>query len=468
MRSRPSATTETPSRWLALALVLAIPAVTLATGGAYRESPHGSRATGVFRVPGARRGECAQCHGSPLDPQGRRPRDGRHAGLFAPNDNGLCLSCHRPTGGGRFLGDPQYAQSAHARSRAMVWPGPAPRGRPAADAGKCVNCHDPHGAKDAAGLIPAMLRVREPALCLTCHSGSAGPDVASPFAKSYRHPLVADRGPVSANTLDVALPGAVRAGAATCSACHNPHVAGADPVRPRAPNASKALLGVARVRVSNGAPGTSPLFTAVPASDTSLVREYELCFKCHSNANGTPALRADLAADLNPANASFHPVEAQGRNTGVDRRSFAQGWSPDRLVTCSDCHAPDGDAGRGPHGSSYPHILKKPYNATTRSQPTTELDLCFECHAYRTYGDPAGGPASAFSRYPGHASHVAKGISCFGCHDAHGSAFQPALLALRSPGLSAYAQDIAGAANCTTSCHVTTPQTVSYRATYGR
>jgi hypothetical protein len=85
---------------LAIALVAAaIPAASRAKGGAFRDTAHGRKDTGVLRVPGLVRGACAHCHGSPRDRAGRRI-DGRgHTQLFAPSDNELCVRCHQSATG---------------------------------------------------------------------------------------------------------------------------------------------------------------------------------------------------------------------------------------------------------------------------------------------------------------------------------------------------------------------------------
>jgi predicted CXXCH cytochrome family protein len=458
---------------LAIALVAAsIPTASRAKGGAFRDTAHGRKDTGVLRVPGLVRGACAHCHGSPRDRTGRKI-DGRgHTQLFAVNDNELCARCHEAAAGS-WLGTRPYGESAHATSPSVVWPGPSPRGRDSGDSGKCVNCHDPHGVKDASGVVPSMLVARGATLCLACHTGNPGPDVASAFAKTYRHPLVADPAPgTAAAGTGTARPVAVsaRAGGAaagTCAACHDPHAAARDVVRPRAPEGSRTLLGVARVRVSPAGRGSARVTSPVGRTDTTLVREYEVCFKCHAARSGVAATATDVAAALNPANASFHPVEAQGRNPRIDARAFAPGWSADRLVGCSDCHGSDDDDARGPHGSNHPHILKARYPAASGDQQVVETDLCFGCHAYRTYGDPSAAAAGSYSRFPGHRSHAAKGLSCWTCHAAHGSTNLPALLAQRSPGLVAYAQE-AGGGSCTVSCHSIAPASVTYLATYPR
>jgi predicted CXXCH cytochrome family protein len=445
------------------ALALAVPSPAAAKGGAYRDSPHGNRDRGVRRVPGLPRGDCGHCHGAAKDESGRRGDGTGHARLFAANDNTLCLGCHSRAAGS-YQGDQRYAESAHGNSPAVVWPGPRPPARPSTDAGKCVNCHDPHGVKDAGGVVPHLLRLRGADQCLACHRGDPGPDVASALTKAYRHPLVEDPPLASFGQ-------GARAGAAqpfvetgTCGACHNPHVAAGEALSPSTAGTSRSLLGVQRVRPSGGSATGARAFGFVPATDTVLVREYEVCFKCHSGAAGRPARGVDVAAALNPANPSFHPVEAQGRNRGIDRRAFAQGWNAERLVTCSDCHGPDEELLRGPHGSSYAHILRRRHPVGSAEEQVLETDLCFQCHAYRTYGESQG---AAHSRYPGHASHAAKGYGCWACHEAHGSATLPALLALRPSGMAAYAQDAAGG-TCTATCHAKTPQKATYRITYGR
>ena len=452
-------------------LVAVLPAAALAVGGAFKDSPHGNKDTGVRRVPGLPRGDCGHCHGAAKDPSGRRGDGSGHAKLFGANDNSLCLGCHqRP--GPSYLGDLRYAESAHGRSPAAVWPGPVPRARSSADAGKCVNCHDPHGAKDAKGLVPALLRRRGVAQCLACHRGDPAPDVASAFAKAYRHPLVADpvpmalgSGPGGAIGSGSVLEPAPAAGDATCSACHNPHVAGQDSIRPMTAGALRSLAGVARASPAGNAAGGARTFTLAAGSEAGLVREYEVCFKCHSAASRRPARGADLAALLNPSNPSFHPVEAQGRNRGVDCRSFAQGWSSERLVTCSDCHGSDDEAQRGPHGSANAHILRRPQPSGLADQQVQEMDLCFVCHAFKTYGESK--TSAAYSRWAGHGAHASRGITCWTCHDAHGSATLPALVALRSSGLAAYVQD-AGGGTCTTSCHTRTSARAAYRTSYAR
>lgn len=447
-------------------LVVLAPGEAEATGGAYAQSAHGSRERGVQRLRGARRGACAHCHSRAGGVNAGPSRPGEVA-LFAPNDNALCLSCHQQPARS-YLGVVPYAQSTHARDSAAAWPGPHPPARPTRDAGKCVNCHDPHARRDADGVIPAMLRVRGDRLCLGCHGGMAGAtNLADGQRLPYRHPLT--MAPAAPLAGAAPLTGGAPLPRDGCSACHNVHAAASDPAPPRAPAASARLLGVPRVRLSSGAPGSEPRTTAIPAGDRSPVLEHEVCFGCHAGALGTRVAATrearSVGAQVNPANASHHPILAPGRNRRIDRNAFVAGWSADRLVACSDCHS-GSDGVRGPHASEYPGLLRKrsPTSALDRMVPT---DLCFECHSFATYASPAGGLAHEYSRFSGHAAHVARGATCHACHEPHGSAAQPALIALRTPGLLGYAQELDGG-SCTTTCHTATPTNVRYLSGYGR
>ncbi len=389
------------------------------------------------------RGACILCHGRPAQ---ARARGGR------PHED-PCLGCHTSTGkAGSFQGPVVYEQSSHGPRFPAVWPGPKPAARPPTDAGRCVNCHAPHGAADEGGLIPGLLAVRGEALCLACHGAGARFDVATSRAKPFRHP--------AAGTAESAV-GAGAPRTASCADCHNPHVAG-DAGPTRAPEAPSALQGVARVRVANGPAGSAPIVAAVSASERTRPLEYEICLRCHSGAAGLPPGSPDLGLLLNPANPSHHPVEARGRNAGIDRRAFASGWSSDSLVRCTDCHGGDGPEDAGVHGSSWAGLLKRRHLAAPGFQSATREDLCFACHAWEAYVEP-----SSATRFGAHASHATAGAGCWSCHDSHGSPTLPALLALRSPGLTEYRQ-APGGGTCSASCHVRTAAAATYVVAYPR
>lgn len=437
----------------ALVLALACPYPALGGRGVYRQTRHGDPATGVLRVPIAPRGSCLQCHDS---------RAGGARGVVR------CQTCHAAPSGA-YAGPAAYERSVHA-SPWTVWPATARRAR-APEGGDCAACHDPHGRSDALGVVPSLARAREETLCLECHDGSPAKDVRPRPEQVYGHPWGATAGRHEARegpgTDGSAASAAVRH--VECADCHNAHAIRRDAATPLAPEATGALRGVARVRVSNGAAGTTPRFSYAGPEDGEGAAEYEICFRCHSSfAPQRPGSR-DLAVALNPANASFHPVEAPGTNPGILAGAFVRGWSADRLVRCSDCHAGDRDV-RGPHASSQRHILAAPYAAAPGRQPTSASDLCFRCHAFATYADPAApSSAPAQSRFnppnavAGHVYHVAtQGLGCFSCHETHGSPATPGLVALgRSPGMVAFRREPAGG-SCVTTCHAVRAYGLNY------
>jgi predicted CXXCH cytochrome family protein len=460
---------------LALALALAPASRAAAKGGAFPSTRHGDPLSGVLRLPDEPRGDCAHCHSMHAS-SGGAPSGGPYPfALFAPDDDQLCATCHA-TGGpaGSFQGMTAYRQSSHATSASTVWPGPTPPARSGADAGKCVVCHDPHGTRDAAGVLPALTFAREEALCDACHDGSPAARNVAVLAttRPYRHPVGTSGRHRADEGGDPAAFGAAPADNrhAECADCHDPHVARADPTPPAAPDASARLLGVSRVKVTNGGPGTAPVYTFAPATDPTVAREYEVCFKCHSSFTAQPAGQSDLALLLNPQNRSFHPVEERGRNAGVRAGAFVSGWTWDRLVRCGDCHASDDAGVRGPHGSTYRYILPAPYAAVPGPQAMGPGDLCFRCHSFDTYANPNASQTQASqSRFnppgvsEGHGFHVGdRRYTCYACHQSHGSAQNPALVVIgRTPGLRAYAQTPTGG-SCTPSCHSQKTYSVAY------
>lgn len=412
---------------------------------------------------GPHQGECERCHTAHA---GDQPEPQEHA-LIGPDDNTLCDGCHTtPWAGGSYAGTWLYAGSAHGSSSSMIWPGPDPPMRVESDAaGKCVNCHDPHGWTDASGTIPELLNAREESQCLTCHDGQpAATDIRTETLKPFRHPVEFSgrhTGPGESTPQDFGTT-PINRRHAECVDCHDPHVARADQTRPAEPEASKTLLGVSRVEVVNGAPGAPPAYVFVPASDTlTATTEYALCFKCHSSWTTQPAGQTDLARVFNANNASYHPVEALGRNLAINPQAFASGWDVGSRTRCDDCHGSDLNLTRGPHGSIYRYILRQPYTASTASRAMASDELCFKCHAWEVYADPQS-PLSALSlsRFnrpwakKGHAEHTEMwNVTCYSCHDSHGSANQPHLIVTgRIPGLISYTATPTGG-TCTPTCH---------------
>jgi predicted CXXCH cytochrome family protein len=462
-------------------LFLILPPRLMGKGGVYPTTKHGDPTAGVFRDTILARGDCAQCH---VAHDGSSPNP---FALFVPNTNGLCYTagCHATSPPQSiYQGPTAYDATSHATSSSMVWPGPdpsvdasVPPAKQAGDWGKCVNCHDVHGYdKDGTGLIPSMAFSREEKLCVVCHDGSpALKDIRAQFAKPYKHPIdisgkhsVAEDG--SSDAYGVSPIGNRHV---ECVDCHNPHVAKRNLAPPLAPNASDQIRGVGRIEVINGAPGIAPTYTYRGPSDTiPPVTEYQVCFKCHSTWTTQLGGRPDLALLFNPNNPSYHPVEAQGKNTNINPNAFVNNWDATKLMYCTDCHSSDDPNVRGPHGSLHQYILKKAYIASSANRTIASDELCFDCHRYDTYGDHRATRAiREYSRFnlpaspQGHTFHVGiKQYPCYTCHDSHGSTTKPHLIVTgRNPGLTNYTQTSSGG-TCFPTCH----RSRTYRINYSR
>jgi hypothetical protein len=124
---------------------------------------------------------------------------------------------------------------------------------------------------------------------------------------------------------------------------------------------------------------------------------------------------------FDPANPSYHPIEAPARNP--KGASLISPWTTSSIMYCSDCHDNDqgpkaptpGTGPAGPHGSSYKHLLAGRYDMdnsnTTESLAT--YALCYKCHNRSIiFSDQS---------FRGHDEHVkSRSASCSICHDPHG------------------------------------------------
>lgn len=425
---------------------------------------------------GPHAGECERCHTA----HGEATLPELYA-LVGPDDNSLCDKCHdTPWSGGSYPGPWLYAGSSHGSSSSMIWPGPNPPPRTEAGAaGKCLNCHDPHGWTDAAGDIPDLGLAREESLCLACHDGSpATTNIGVDLAKPYAHPATTysgrHQGPSEQLSSDFAAAPANNRHA-ECSDCHNPHAAHAEQTGPPLDDdLGSANAGVSRVRVSSGGPGAPPTFFFTPGADSlsAPLTEYQLCFKCHSSWTIQPTGQTDLALVLNPANPSYHPVEAAGRNLTIRPGAFVAPWSASSITRCGDCHGSDfAGAARGPHGSAYRYILKQPYTASPDFRTMSSNEICFACHSFDVYANhDASTAVLTLSRFnppgvkEGHAHHVGEGkaVPCYACHATHGTTAQPHLIVTgRRPGLTSYTETVAGG-TCDPTCHGRKTYTLNY------
>jgi predicted CXXCH cytochrome family protein len=308
----------------------------------------------------------------------------------------------------------------------------------AINADQCAACHRTHAAAAASTVAKPP---PQSTLCLTCHDGTgASTDIKARYTDAtvpandaasrayYRHDALA----VTSHTrADLNEFGGVSNRHSECSDCHDPHRADSAPSTETANGwtASGRLGAVSSVSVTNGAAGAAPTYTLRTAPVTL---EYELCLKCHSgftqlpsNAGLTPSKYAlDKGVEFNPANASYHPVEAPGTNATQKMADNLAANSPYKrwnltvgsTVRCTNCHA-DGTtaatagAALAPHSSSYRGILLQNYRdrilkSGSDAYAAADFALCYMCH-----GDqPFATSTSVATNFRRHGMHLT-GIS---------------------------------------------------------
>jgi len=408
--------------------------------------------------------QCSTCHAV----HGAANADGSLLRLAASRT--VCLDCH--TLADTSATPAKHVVTADART---LWPGGAygttfPARTAAGEQGSCTNCHQTHGWPDAANTAqryPNLLVDREQNLCYTCHDGSpVVKNVRAQFGLGFAHPADTYTGRHAATEGGTPAAYGTANRHSECTDCHDAHQAKGDAVAPTAPAVSNRVRSVGGVQVTNGAAGATPGYTYV----ASATREYEICLKCHSSWTTQPAGQSNLAVRLNANNPSFHPVEAAGKNTGINVNSFVPGWNAAKLTYCTDCHTSSDTTVRGPHGSANRYVLKKPSTASSASRTMTSGESCFDCHNYNTYANAGStNTVKGYSRFnlptfdKGHTFHVAdKKFPCYACHESHGSTTLPHLMVTgRSPGLNSYTHTATGG-TCAPSCHGTETYTVNY------
>ena len=306
---------------------------------------------------------------------------------------GIVLGLALPVAG---AGNRGVLQGLHARKSQL------PKG--------CPSCHQ--------GM--AMLVTGEEGSCLSCHGNNAdreqmvrsgflrqqGPntlaDIEAEMNKTYAHPTLQISGVHQAReTLPEEIGNAARH--AECVDCHNPHLV----------DEGKPLRGVMGKRTGN--------------LSGEVTKEYELCYRCHSESANLPGNSTNKHAEFKTTNASFHPVEGEGKNSYVIslvEPFVAAKVNPNDIsvISCSDCHGSDDPASpKGPHGSSNEGLLVLGYQTGDGlPESATAYALCYKCHDRDSI--------LADESFPYHSLHIAgkitgqEGTSCYTCHDAHGSA----------------------------------------------
>jgi len=368
--------------------------------------------------------QCVSCHDPhrmDIDPTAQK---------FLVVDNaasGLCIVCHN---------QPYWAAnpSSHKTSvKSYSATHGAHTGYSTVGDNGCESCHRPHSA-----LAPGRsLKAPEELTCgsagTQCHGSSGiGRNIEAEFAKAYRHPTYqitpsahdAAESPVNP-AAELPEQSSAASRHAECADCHNAHAS--YPAIATAPKGGGKLAGVWGVDTNN----QLRLPTGMPAS----VNEYEVCYKCHGDSANKPqesgapygpypdrvATQFNMRLMFDPANPSYHPIEAPGRNPSVP--SLIAPWTTSSVMYCTDCHDNDqgpkapspGTGPAGPHGSSYKHLLAARYD--TDSSYTTESQaayaLCYKCHDRNVI--------LSSQSFRGHDQHVRDlRASCSLCHDPHG------------------------------------------------
>ena len=297
----------------------------------------------------------------------------------------------------------------------------------------CAACHPVHTARS--GYLLARDAPQQ-TLCVTCHNASgAGSslDVQSGYAAApanvpaareyYRHDVVPNA------TLE-------------CSTCHNAH--NATPATATQTTTGWTVAGaqstVSGVAVTNGMAGATPTYAIKDGTfGNQPTREYEICFQCHtggavgSNAGQPPSrYQLDKGIELNPATASYHPVEAAGTNATAAMAGSLLGSSPykqwnfavNSTIRCVNCHAdsqkwattlaPSGTlttaagADLPPHTSQYRGILIQGYRdrvlkSSGEAYAAADSALCLICHGEAGFVSES----SSATNFPYHAEHLA-------------------------------------------------------------
>ncbi len=335
--------------------------------------------------------QCTTCHD---------PHDDTF-GKFLRMDNTasrMCTACHEMDG---WAGSPHMSSTASlSGARLDNWDNLSAT---TVQGAACEACHRPHSA---GGRQRLLRHEAEEDNCFDCHDGSvATTDVATSFTEPYKHPVGQTTGVHDPTEDPLSMPEHVE-----CADCHDPH---------RCSTSGTATAPYVKP-VMQGASGLTSLGQPVEQA----TYEYEVCYKCHSVRQFALTTLVDRVYDTNnqaeqfsPNNASYHPVETQGKSAFVP--SLLQPLTTASIIYCTDCHGSDGSGGApGPHGSIYRGMVVRNYSLIDGQAESPEAyALCYGCHNRSSIlGN------QSFSE---HSEHIVnQNTPCFVCHDAHGVSAQ--------------------------------------------
>jgi predicted CXXCH cytochrome family protein len=310
--------------------------------------------------------------------------------------------------------------------------------------GECMSCHSGRGISGT-----ALLRQGRQKLCYDCHGDNltskrknlARTNIMTVMEKLSAHPVNETS---SLHRAGEQLPetDSARDRHVACEDCHIVHVStDLEPTK-----GSKGYRpGSMRSRIGSGPP------TGIRVREAT--DEYQICYLCHSDSANLPVESRNIAFEFNPLNASYHPVEAKGRNKYVP--SLTGGMTENSYIRCISCHNNDDPSGpSGPHGSDYENMLVLNYRTEDGPEFRKSYELCYMCHRRTSIlGD------DSFKLHQYHI--VAYETSCHTCHSAHGSDSNEALIAFNedvvsdpvSGGSVLYIPGSGGRPKCFLNCH---------------
>ena len=263
----------------------------------------------------------------------------------------------------------------------------------------CAGCHSGVGKSGT-----PMLRHKWGKLCITCHGKKgkrkAKADIESTLDKPSHHPITETS---VYHQMGETLPEDKTTSPrhVTCVDCHVAHLSNPDAPMAGVSGYKPSLRGMGK--------GTAPMGLRMKAAQYA----YEICYECHSDSSNLPPTTKNIAVEFDPNNASYHPVEAAGKNSRVP--SLIPGLRETDTITCTDCHGNDDKYGpKGPHGSDSPPLLVAKYRTDDGPETERAYELCYMCHKRGSVlGD------QSFRRHNYHI--VAKQTSCHTCHASHGT-----------------------------------------------
>ncbi len=290
----------------------------------------------------------------------------------------------------------------------------------------CSECHKGHGRRGT-----AMLKVDKKDYCFTCH-GSTGKyvkqrmDIASVLMKRSHHPVV-ETSLYHAPTEELPEKNPSTPRHVACQDCHNVH--DSEPDKPL-----KRTKGHRR-----------------GDREKEATDEYEVCYRCHAESANLPSGDKNIADQFDMNNASYHPIEAMGKNTRVP--SLLPPYNVASRITCSNCHGNSDSFGpRGPHGSDFEFMLKRQYIRGETPESQSAYELCYTCHDRQIIlGD------ASFQKHNFHV--VFMHTPCAACHVSHGSRQNSSLISFNTAFVDlspspTYSPSMAGKPMCYLTCHV--------------